>query len=180
MVEKIVTTDVVTDVKVDDEPKTFSPEYVKELREESKKHRQEKATLKKEYEDTVAKLSALESEKLTDSEKKDKKVKELEGELLSLKDQIKEKEINNLILQAISGKNIVDIETAMLLIKKELASEVDPDSKVVDKVIEAVIKAKPFLIGEPGKSPGDGNFPKKEGELAKTTDEMFGDFLHKK
>lgn len=179
MTEKIVTADVVTE-DAQDEQKIFSPEYVKELREESKKHRQEKASLKKEYDDTVAKLSALESEKLTDSEKKDKKVKELESELLSLKDQIKEKEINNLILQAISGKNIVDLETAMLLIKKELSSEENIDDKVVTKVIDKLLKDKPFLISSTNVNPSDGNFKKQDNELAKNPDKMFSEFLHGK
>ena len=64
-----------------DEQKTYDAEYVKSLREEAKSYRKDKAALKKEFEDTRKKLEALEAEKLTDTEKKEKRIKELEGEL---------------------------------------------------------------------------------------------------
>jgi len=54
-----VTTDEVTE-ESSDEQKTFDAEYVKQLREEAKKYRTDKAALKKEYEDAKAKLTALE------------------------------------------------------------------------------------------------------------------------
>lgn len=184
--DKKVITDVVTDDDKDediddsDESKINTADYIKKLKAEAKSYRLGKAILKKEYEDTKAKLDALEAGKLTEAEKDKNKITELEKKLVDIQTEYKEKEIDNLILQSISGKNIVDIETAMLLIKKELADEVDIDSKVVDKVIDSVIKAKPFLISESGVIPGKGNFPKKEGEFAKTTDEMFGDLIHKR
>lgn len=171
-----VTTDEVTE-ESSDEQKTYDAEYVKSLREEAKSYRKDKAALKKEFEDTRKKLEALEAEKLTDTEKKEKRIKELEGELEKIQGLIKQKEVDNLVLKAVSGKNIVDIETATLLIQKELASEEEVTSDTVSKVVDKVIKEKPFLVNASGANPSDGNFAKTKNEPTKDPDEMFGDFL---
>jgi len=176
MVEENVNSEELTE-ESSDEQKTYDADYVKKLKAEAKEYRTGKAALKKEYEETKARLDALEAEKLTDSEKKEKRVKELEAELEAIKGTARQKDIDNLILQSINGKNIVDVETAMLLIHKELSGEDEINDKVVTRIVENVIKAKPFLVNASAPDPSNGNFAKQNNEPQPNTEKMFGDFL---
>ena len=171
------TAEVVSENTDSEESNTFTAEDAKKLREEAKKYRKDKAALKKEFEDTQKKLEALEAEKLSDVEKKEKRIKELEDKLGSIESQAKQAETDNLILKHISGKNIVDVETAMLLIHKEIASEDEVNDATVSKIISNVIKTKPFLVSSEVK-PSAGNFSRQSNEAAKNPDEMFGEFLN--
>jgi len=165
--------------QLEEEDKKFDYSYVKELREEAKTYRVGKAGEKKKRLEIEAKLKELEDAKLSDTEKQQKKIVELEKDLVDIQTEYKEKVIDNLILTVASGKNFADMEVVKLLAKKELEDEEDPDQKAVEKVIEKIAKDKPYLIkeGEPGIS-GGGNFPKKNVEGGKTPDEMMSDFLH--
>jgi len=82
-----------------------------------------------------------------------------------------------MVLKAISGKPIVDVEAAMLLIHRELASEDELNDTVVTKVVESVLKAKPYLISSEKQNVGAGNFAKQDNEPANDPDKMFGKFL---
>jgi len=155
------------------EAKKYDEEYVNTLKAES-------IARGKKLKEVEDRLKKFEDEKLTESEKDKKKIADLEAEKIQILSGIKEKDIDNLILKGISGKNIVDADTAMLLIKKELSSEENIDDKVVAKVIDKLLKDKPFLISSTNIIPGDGNFKKQDSELAKTSDQMFGEFLHGK
>ncbi len=165
--------------QLEEEGKKFDYSYVKELREEAKKYRIDKAKLKADKEKIQADLKKLEDAKLSDSEKDKKKIIELEKSLVDIQTEGKDKDIDNLILTVASGKNFADMEVVKLLAKKELDDEEDVDKKTVEKVIDKIAKEKPYLISEkePG-IPGGGNFPKKNVEGGKTPDEMMGDFLH--
>lgn len=165
----------------EEEGKKFDYSDIHELREEAKGHRLGKAAEKRKRLEVEAKLKELEDAKLSDSEKKDKKITELEKDLVDIQTEYKEKEIDNLILTVASGKNFADMEVVKLLAKKELDSEEEPDQKTVEKVIDKIAKEKPYLISEkePG-IPGSGNFPKKGTEGGKTPNEMMSDFLHNK
>jgi hypothetical protein len=152
-----------------DEPdglKTFDAEYVKTLKAEAKKYRQDKATLKKDFEETKKKLEALEAEKLTDTEKKELKIKELEKQLADIQGSIKVKEIDNLILKSFTGKNIIDAEAAELLVKKELEAVEDITPEAVTKAIDKLIKDKPYLVASNSVNPSSGNFAKTKNEPA--------------
>ena len=149
-----------------DEQKTYDAEYVKSLREEAKSYRKDKAALKKEFEETKSKLEALEAEKLSDIEKKEKKIAELEKELKSRETAMKNKEMEALIVEAISDKNIVDKEVAKLLIRAELETADDVDSKSVSKVVDKLIKEKPYLVASTSANPSSGNFAKQENDVA--------------
>jgi len=167
--------------QLEEEGKKFDYSYVKELREEAKKHRIDKAKLKASYEKKEAALKKIEDAKLSDSDKAKKKIVELEKSLVDIQTEIKEKEIDNLILTVASGRNFADMEVVKLLAKAELASEEDVDKKTVEQTINKIAKEKPYLIkeGKPGK-PGSGNFGKKGMEGEKSPDEMFGEMIQKK
>lgn len=146
------------------EEKVFTEKEIKALQLEAKTYRKEKADLKKEYEDTKAKLDALEAAKLTETEKDKLRIAELEKKLLDTDKSIKDKDIDTFIVEAISDKNIIDKSTMKLLIKAELASEENIDVKIVDKVVDKLIKDKPYLIASTNVNPSDGNFAKTSGD----------------
>jgi predicted RNase H-like nuclease (RuvC/YqgF family) len=160
------TDDTDLDVEEPEGSKTYDAEYVRKLKAEAKSYRQDKAQLKKEFEETKKKLEALESEKLTDAEKKEKRITELEKILADKDSAIKNKEIEALITEAISDKGIVDKDVAKLLIRAELDGEEDINSKAVERVVEKIIKEKPYLIASGSANPSSGNFAKKDNNAA--------------
>jgi len=157
----------------------FDYSYVKELREEAKKYRTEKAGLKKEYAKIQKQLKDIEDAKLTETEKDKKKITELEKKLVDIQTEYKEKEIENLIVTLAAGKDFVDIEAVKIFAQKELASEDEIDDKAVGKALDKIAKEKPYLIkGDKSTTAGSGNFEKKNMDGKKTPDEMMGEFLH--
>jgi len=167
--------------QLEEKDKKFDYSYVRELREEAKKYRTDKSKLKTEFAKVQTELKKLEDAKLSDTEKQQKKIIELEKSLVDIQTEYKEKEIDNLILTVASGKNFADMEVVRLLAKKELDSEEDVDQKAVEKVMDKIAKEKPYLVSdEKSAASSAGSFAKKDLEGGKTPDEMFGDFLHGK
>jgi len=168
-----------TEDSEEEKDKKFDYNYVKELREEAKKYRTDKADLKKEYAKIQKQLKEIEDAKLTDSEKDKKKITDLEKKLVDIQTENKEKEIENLIVTVAASKDFADLEVVKLLAQKELASEDDIDDKVVGKVLDKIAKEKPYLIkSDKSATAGSGNFEKKDMDGKKTPDEMMGEFLH--
>ena len=168
------------EIIVGEEDKKFDYSYVKELREEAKKYRTEKAELKREFEAVQSKLKEIEDAKLTEAEKDKKRIAELEKTLVDIQTEAKEKEIENLIVTAAIGKNFVDLEAIKMFALKELASEDEPDKKTIEKILDKLAKDKPYLVKSSEATPGSGNFEKQDREPTKNIDEMFGDFLRSK
>ena len=167
--------------QLEERDKKFDYSYVRELREEAKKYRTDKSKLKTEFAKIQAELKKLEDAKLSDTEKQQKKIIELEKSLVDIQTEYKEKEIDNLILTVASGKNFADMEVVRLLAKKELDSEEEPDQKTVEKVIDKIAKEKPYLIiGEKSAASGSGNFEKKGMEGAKDPDVLFGEMIRQR
>jgi len=147
----------------------FDYSYVKELREEAKKYRTEKAGLKKEYTKIQKQLKDIEDAKLTETEKDKKKITELEKKLVDIQTEFKEKEIENLIVTLAAGKDFVDIEAVKIFAQKELASEDDIDEKTVGKILDKIAKDKPYLIkSDKSATASSGNFGKTGMEGKKT------------
>ena len=167
--------------QLEEKDKKFDYSYVRELREEAKKYRTDKSKLKTEFAKIQTELKKLEDAKLSDTEKQQKKIIELEKSLVDIQTEYKEKEIDNLILTVASGKNFADMEVVRLLAKKELDSEEEPDQKTVEKVIDKIAKEKPYLIiGEKSAASGSGNFEKKGMEGAKDPDVLFGEMIRQR
>ncbi|MDD5551208.1 MAG: hypothetical protein PHS34_08115 [Candidatus Omnitrophica bacterium] len=160
---------------VEDEKKgTYSEEQYKAVVSES-------ITRKKKINDLEKKLKAFEDEKLTETEKKDKKIAEMEKQLVDLQTEQKDKEIDNLILTVANGKNFNDMEIVKMLAKKELDSEEEVTKEAVEKIIDKLAKDKPYLVSsESVVNPSLGNFGKTDKEPAKDINKMFSDVLHGK
>ena len=178
MVDEKVDSDELTD-EGSDEPKSYDAEYVRKLKAEAKEYRTSKSALRKEFDETKAKLDTLEAAKLTETEKDKKHITELEKQLADINGNIKAAGIDNLILKNSVGKNFVDIDVVSMLAKKELEAEETIDDKAVAMVIDNLIKAKPFLVasGTPA-NPSSGNFAEQDRQPAKNVDQMMADFLH--
>jgi alanyl-tRNA synthetase len=152
--------------------KTYTEEEYKSVVSESIGRR-------KELEEYKAKLKAIEDEKLSEAEKKEKKVKELEAEIANIRGSVKAKEIDNLILKSMAGKNFIDNEAVELLIKRELESVEEITAESVSKITEKLIKDKPQLIASNPVNPSDGNFAKQGGEATKTGVDALASLLSK-
>ena len=150
--------------------KTYTEEEYKSVLSESISRR-------KELDDIKSKLKKFEDEKLSDTEKKDKRIKELEDEITSVKNATQAEKVDNLILKGLTGKNVVDSDTAMLLIRKELANVENIDDKAVSKVIDDVLKAKPFLISGSDPNPSNGNFKNNPKDQSQDVDTLFGKMI---
>lgn len=161
-----------------DESKTFDADYVKQLREEAKSYRQEKAALKKQFEEVSEKLSQLEAEKLTDVEKKEAKIKELEKQLADISTATKRSDVDNMILKAITGLPIVDVDAAILLINKDLGNEENINGEIVKKVVDNIIKNKPWLVSGDTQNIGAGNFAKQDKKPKKTGVDALQEMLN--
>ena len=175
MTEEKVISDEITEESSDEQK--FDADYVKSLREEAKTYRKDKAVLKKENESVKARLEALEAEKLTDVEKKEARIKELEKQLEDNSKAQKDAMVANYVTKALLGKPVVDADAAILLINKELAEQDDITAEVVNEVVDSVLKAKPYLLTSDKQIVGAGNFAKQDNEPAKDPDVMLGEFL---
>jgi len=157
----------------DKKPTLYDEKFVKELQTETIQRR-------KTIEGLEAKLKAIEDEKLSDSEKKDKRIIELEKKLVDNEVNTNQAKTDNLILKSISGKNFVDVDVVSMLVNKELESEEEIDEKVIVKIVEKLIKDKPYLISSGGVNPSDGNFKKQDSTIKKTPKQQLGDFIQGK
>lgn len=152
------------------EPKQYGEEYVNTVKAES-------IARAKQIKDLETKLKKFEDEKLTDSEKKEKRIAELEAEKNQILSGIKDKDIDNLILKKSNGKNVVDIDALMMFAKKELAGVENVDDKAVEGVVNKILKDKPYLINSTNVNPGDGNFAKPSGDPIKDANASMVKFL---
>lgn len=151
--------------------------------EEYKTVLSESIVRRKEIDDLRAKLKKFEDEKLTESEKKDNLIKELEEKISLMENNTKDEKVNNLILKNLASKNIVDGDTAMLIVKKELAEIADIkdiDEKIVSRTIDDILKAKPFLISNPDPNPSSGNFRNNPKNASQDVDVLFGNMVRGK
>jgi len=157
-----------------DDNKTFDEGYVKELREEAKKYR-----LKlREIEEAKKKL---EDEKLTDAEKKEARIKELESKLTGIESEYKQNQISSMIVRSASSKGFIDMEAVELLANRELSSEDEVDQKDVDRVINKIAKDKPYLIkSSESASAGAGNQARQDLEGGKDPDKIWAEMLRGK
>ena len=167
------------EIIVGEEDKKFDYSYVKELREEAKKYRTEKAELKREFEAVQSKLKEIEDAKLTEAEKDKKRIAELEKTLVDIQTEAKEKEIENLIVTAAVGKNFVDLEAIKMFALKELASEDEPDKKTIERILDKLAKDKPYLIKSSETTPGSGNFEKQDREIKRDANTILADYIRK-
>ena len=156
-----------------DTKKSYDAKYVRKLKEEAKSRR-----LK--LRDVEVELNKLKDEKLTDTEKKDARIKELDDKVIELESEGKNIKLESVILGIASTKGFFDLNTVLLIAKDELSGEEEVDEKMIEKVVDKIAKEKPFLVTGGSPNPSSGNFPKTDKEPAKDVNQMMGDFLHGK
>lgn len=128
-----------------------SVELSKEQWEQAFQHPRFKSLLEK-----SKKLDEIEQEKRQAEEERMKKqgefeklVSEKQKEATEWKTRYETAVIENAIVTAASGKNVVDVEAVLRLIDKDNL-EIGDDGKVknVEAVVGDLLKAKPYLVGE--------------------------------
>ncbi len=154
--------------EIEDEPKTYTEKQYKKLQSESIKR---KGIIDKR--DTE--LQKFKDEKLTEGEKKDAKIKELETEKEAAVNSKKNADTEKMIMGQASTKGFADIDDAILIIKEELKLEEDITEATIKKAVDKIAKDKPYLIG--GDETTDINKGNREGgkkiEEEETIDDRF-------
>ncbi|MBM3283294.1 hypothetical protein FJY90_03480 [Candidatus Gottesmanbacteria bacterium] len=162
------------DELVEEGSKTYDEKFVRELKKEAKDRR-----LK--LRDVEAELKKLKDEKLSDSEKKDLRINELEKQVEALTEEGKIIKLDSSILGIASTKGFKYLDVVLLLAKKELASEEEADEKTIEKIVERIAKEKPELLsGGEIVTVGAGNREKRDLEESKDPDVMFGEMIRVK
>jgi len=124
----------------ENEPETFSREYVQELRRESAKYRTDAKTAADKIKTAEDTLTEIQRSQMTEDEKQKARLEELEKTVVPEKDNT----IRTLRVQIAAGKlGIVDPEAATLLMDWK---KVDAGEKV-DDLLTAMIEARPWLKG---------------------------------
>lgn len=132
------------------ESQTFDAEYVKSLRAEAAKHRKEAA-------DTAARLKALEDASLSDAEKRDKRLAELEARSAAWDTEKQELLTRQAVASVATRLKIVDPDAAYALMDRSLITIQDGKPTNIDELLTALVKAKPYLLPPPASSGGAAN-----------------------
>lgn len=117
--------------------KTFDASYVKSLRDEAAKARREKKDLE-------TRLKALEDEKLTDSEKRERDLKEAQARAEAAEQRAHQAEVRAVAAEA-GAVN-----------PNQVARLIDPDVTDVSKAVAALKRSDPYLFTRPGAGSADG------------------------
>lgn len=111
------------------------------VRAENAKHRTENADLKAFKEKT-------EAERLSESEKLQKAAKDAADRATELENSLKQTRTQNAVERAARKLNIVDEEAAFALLdKSKIEYDAAGNPANVDNLLEALVKAKPWLVG---------------------------------
>ena len=147
-------------------------DLVKSLKTESIKNKKRAQKAEKE-------LEAIRQTKLSDDEKKDLKIKQLEKDKEDADRKVRDSNVNSMIMGYASTLGFQDLDVVKLIALKELGDEDEISEADVKSVIDLIAKDKPYLLGSGDTTKvGPGNFEsggKPEGE--KNIDEMFGDMI---
>jgi len=132
-------TDSTTETVTKDDSKTFSAEYVQELRQEAAKNRVERQKAAKQVEDLMAKLQQFEDSKLSDADRAKKEFEETRTRAEVNEARAKEAELKFQLALAAKEHNISDVKAAVKLADRELI-DFDSDGSIsnLPEVIEAL------------------------------------------
>lgn len=120
-----------------DKDQKFDAEYVRKLRAEA-------ADYRKKAKDNEARLKALEDEKLSDSEKREKALKEATERAEAAEKRAHQAEVR---ASAAAAGAVNPLAVARLI---------DPDVEDVEKAVSALKKSDPYLFSRPGAGSADG------------------------
>lgn len=133
----------------------FDADYVKLLRAEAAKHRKEAA-------DTAARLKALEDAALSETEKRDKRLSELETQQADWQRERQELITRQEVNAASIRLKIVDPDAAYALLDHSKIVSENGKPTNIDELLTALVKAKPYLL-PPAASSGNHANPASSG-----------------
>jgi hypothetical protein len=140
-------------------PKTYTEEEVKKLREEAAGHRVEKQEARQKLAEAEAKLADIEKAKLTELERLHVEKKEAEEKIRLMSEKLKDSQLKASIAVLAGELNVADTETLTLLLQAKGVSYGETgEPKELRKLVEDLLKEKPFLVKTtPGKGGSAGN-----------------------
>lgn len=157
VVDDVVSPNAPTEVKPKDEPKTFSKEYVEELRAEAARHRVEKQKERADREALEARVKEYEDAKLSDTEKAARDFDEAKTKASSYETKAKELAINYELAMAARDEGIADVKAAVKLADRELI-EYDSSGNITNlpDVIENLRSTYSSLFSKTASAPNTG------------------------
>ena len=140
-----------------------------EARKEAAKYRTEKNAAETE-------LNKRKEAELSDLEKANKRAKDSEDAVSQAAQELRQERALRQIEAAARKLNIVDEETAALLIKDKIEYDNDGKPTNVPKLLEELVKAKPFLVAQANGAGATGNptNPNRSGGVPQTLDDFKG------
>lgn len=157
--DEVITPNAAADAKEETkvEPKSFTEDYVKELRAEAAAHRAEKQKQKAENEALLARLKEFEDAKLTEQERLTRDFDEAKTKASSFETKLREAELRAELALAAREANIVDLKAALKLADRELIEYTSSGSiSNMDVVIESLRNEYPSLFNKAASAPNTG------------------------
>lgn len=152
------------------EPERFDAEYVKRLRAEAAEYRKRL----RELEQTV---KQHEEAKLSETERLQKRLAELEREHAAWQRERQEHTLKYETMLAASRLGIVDPEAAYRLLDlTKLEFDEDGNPKNLDKALQELLKAKPYLAGHAAAGAGSPTNPATGQQRGAFTAEQLNDY----
>lgn len=188
--EEVISPNVIETPKAESkvDPKTFTEEYVKELRAEAAAHRAEKQKAKADNEALMAKLKEFEDAQLTAEEKLSREFDEAKTKASTYEQKLQETELKYQLAVAAREANITDVKAALKLADRELI-EYDSSGSITNlpDVIESLRTEYPSLFNKgasaphtgvtnPAKAPAAKQWTREE--IAKLSPEKRTELLH--
>lgn len=139
------------------EPKTFTKEYVEELRAEAARHRVEKQKERADREALEAKVKEYEDAQLSESEKVTRDFEEAKTKATSYEQKVRELSLNYELAMAARDEKIADVKAAVKLADRELI-EYDSAGNITNlpAVIENLKSTYSSLFSKSASAPNTG------------------------
>lgn len=159
--DEVITSNAAADAKSAEdakvEPKSFTEDYVKELRAEAAAHRAEKQKQKAENEALLARLKEFEDAKLTEQERLTRDFDEVKTKATGFESKLREAELRAELALAAREANIVDLKAALKLADRELI-EYDTSGSITNMsdVIDSLRNEYPSLFNKAASAPNTG------------------------
>lgn len=133
------------------DPKVFDEEYVRGLRSEAAANRKKAEALE-------AKLKERDDADLSETDRLKKAAQEATDKLTATETRARERLAKAEVKTAAVAANIIDPDTAFVLLRDKIEFDDDGEPKDVAKLIEALAKEKPYLVKQdipPSGNPGN-------------------------
>jgi len=137
---------------------TFDAEYVKGLREESAAHRMKTREAEKRAVEAEAKLKKIADAELSESERATKEAQEATERAVKAEAMLRNANLTLAVVKAAAKIGFLDPADAQAMLRLDdiVFDDGVPEAKSIEKQLEKLAKAKPYLLGDAKSGTGDG------------------------